>query len=397
MLHYVGLADEILQSSDRENLQNITQTLQSNHAELQTEYQKQQVMAQAVTQQMVDDAVELLRLFGIPYVISPSEAEAQCAKLEELGLCNGVITEDSDVWLFGASCVLKNFFQKDKFVVSFNARDILRLFGLDREKFIALALVCGSDYTSGIAKAGPVTAIEIISEFGAAGGGGIDALKSFRSWLSDVKANNGLLPASTGNTSVRNKLRRLLDAVPESFPNHVIIDAYMKPSVDDSNEAFEWGRPDLDLLRQFAHKTLNWTSQKVDDLVCPVIKKMNSTDTQSKLGSFFNFHGSSINTSSEFQSNRLKSAISKLVTQPLNSQAKTDSKSEPEPTKPVPKSNNRSKGESKKAPLAKPKSTARGKKSKSQPKKSVYTSLVANANNRVVKSEVNLSEDSDSD
>jgi hypothetical protein len=33
---------------------------------------------------MIADAQELLRLFGCPYIVSPAEAEAQCAVLHQV-------------------------------------------------------------------------------------------------------------------------------------------------------------------------------------------------------------------------------------------------------------------------------------------------------------------------
>jgi len=49
-----------------------------------------------ITDEMREEIIQMLDLFGIPYICAPAEAESQCVKLEDMGLVNGIITEDSD-------------------------------------------------------------------------------------------------------------------------------------------------------------------------------------------------------------------------------------------------------------------------------------------------------------
>ncbi len=68
---------------------------------------------EAPTTDMYGDCQELLQLFGLPYIIAPSEAEAQCAWLDANGLVDGVVTDDNDVFLFGAKHVYRCAPSKD--------------------------------------------------------------------------------------------------------------------------------------------------------------------------------------------------------------------------------------------------------------------------------------------
>ena len=50
--------------------------------------------------------------------------------------------------------------------------------------------------------------------------------------------------------------------VPENFPSQPVIDAYLQPNVDRSDEPFEWGQVDMGALRRFALERLQWPYHK---------------------------------------------------------------------------------------------------------------------------------------
>lgn len=111
------------------------------------------------------------------------EAEAQCAELMSLGLVDGVITDDSDVFLFGAQRVFKNMFNQSKTVECFLLTDLSRELGLDRDSLVRLAYLLGSDYVEGLPGVGPVVAMELLKEFP-----GKNGLHKFREWWTKVQS-----------------------------------------------------------------------------------------------------------------------------------------------------------------------------------------------------------------
>lgn len=176
---------------DREELMQLQQQLAEEQQGLIAERGQLDRLAASVTDQMYGECQELLQLFGIPWLVAPSEAEAQCAFLDMNGLTHGTITDDSDVWVFGGQRVYKNFFNQDKHCEYFTAADVDKHFGLSREKLILLAMLTGSDYTDGIESVGPVTALEILAEFP---GQGIEPLKVFKDWWNQIHKNPAMPP-----------------------------------------------------------------------------------------------------------------------------------------------------------------------------------------------------------
>jgi DNA excision repair protein ERCC-5 len=287
--------------------------------QLRTQQKKDRRDADEVTHVMVTECQQLLKLFGLPYITAPMEAEAQCAELVSLGLVDGIVTDDSDIFLFGGTRVYKNMFNQAKFVECYLSSDLEKEYSLDRKKIIQIAHLLGSDYTEGLPNVGPVTALEILSEF--------ENLEQFRVWWSKVQMGEKL--PEDDNSPFRKKFKRNATKIflPPAFPDKRVDEAYLHPEVDSDPSAFAWGVPDLDALRQFLMVTIGWNQERADEILVPVIRDMNRREnegTQANITQFFSGAvgvGANTGTSSgafaprrrgEGKSKRMENALGRL-------------------------------------------------------------------------------------
>lgn len=255
-----------------------------------------------VTTKIVEEAKELLRLFGIPYIDAAGEAEAQCALLEKMKLTEGTITDDSDVWLFGAQHVYRYFFSDDKYVMQFKMTEIEHHIRMNRENLVCFAMLVGSDYTDGIMNVGPVTAVEILSEFP---GDGLDPLIKFKNWMDKYKRSKDRVPGSKKRESF------LKFKIPEEFPSRAVFEGYLRPMADLSTEEFSWGTPELDELREYARRNFGWEMKKIDEKLLPVMKKLSERKNQMTIDSYF-FKTAANQNPELFRSKRVNEALNKI-------------------------------------------------------------------------------------
>ncbi|XP_067632122.1 DNA excision repair protein ERCC-5 homolog [Eurosta solidaginis] len=286
------------QQKTAEQLKTMATDLEKERLNLENERNRQDRMGTTINQNMHNDCQSLLKLFGIPYIIAPMEAEAQCAFLESAKLTDGTITDDSDIWLFGGRTVYKNFFEQNKHVLKFESDKIKQSFNCDREKLIQLACLVGSDYTTGIHGIGAVTALEILATFSSTSKGiqektynsdvstttVIASLCRFRDWLKTQKDSNH--PAgSTSRLNLRKKLKNI--ELYEGFPNPAVVDAYLNPTVDYNDAPFSWGYPEVNSIHEFTKKVFGWTRTKTDEILKPVLSRITEKHTQQSIRNYF--------------------------------------------------------------------------------------------------------------
>lgn len=120
-----------------------------------------------VTPQMAYQFIKALRAENVPYIVAPYEADAQLAYLERTGVVDGIITEDSDLLVFGCKNVLFKLDSVSATLTSISRKDFgsvndasggLSLRGWSDVEFRSMAILSGCDYLPSIPGVGLKTA-----------------------------------------------------------------------------------------------------------------------------------------------------------------------------------------------------------------------------------------------
>ena len=272
------------------------------------------------TPEMYEDIKELLVLFGVPYVDAPMEAEAQCAALEEAGLVDGVITDDSDAFLFGAQNVYRHIFDDKRYVEHYTMGSVSSKLGLKRTDLICLALLLGCDYTEGVRGVGIVNAYEIVT-----GHRGMEGLARVKEWVDApdarmlagvgegedaAKAGAGDSGAADGGTFAA-KHRQVSKSwlFPPAFPSQVVYDAFASPRTDLPRRAMDWSAPDVNQLYYLAVHKLGVDEQEAYKRLDAMSTRLEQRATQTRVEDFFARVSGPV---AKFRSKRMHDAVRRV-------------------------------------------------------------------------------------
>lgn len=223
-------------------------------------YEKRTVRA---SREQNDEAKKLLDLMGIPFVLAPSEAEAQCAELARSGKVFGAASEDMDTLCYEPTFLLRHLTVAEARKMPIDQiqyEEVLKGLGMDRSTFIDLCILLGCDYCETIKGVGPVTAFKLIKEHG--------SLENIVKWINDN-------PEKT-------KYK-----VPENWPYDEAKTLFMNPDITHGDEIdLKWKEPDVDALVEFMVKQKGFSEDRIRS-GAEKLKKALKGGVQGRLDGFF--------------------------------------------------------------------------------------------------------------
>jgi flap endonuclease-1 len=178
-----------------EILQDIKPTTDTEKEEIDKEINNLSRQIINVTQTHVAEVKKLLNLLGINYYDAPDEAEKYCVFLQQKKIIDYIVTDDTDVFTFGGTNVLKSTIKND--LIETNIDLFLKKIGYSKKKFIDFCILSGCDYLPYV----PNLAINTVYSL----------FKKFETIEDIIKLNKYLFPEEYLQENYINKIRNIFD------------------------------------------------------------------------------------------------------------------------------------------------------------------------------------------
>ena len=217
-----------------------------------------------VTREHNDECKRLLTLMGVPYIVAPTEAEAQCAVIARAGKVYAAASEDMDTLCFDSPILLRHLTfseQKKEPILEIHLDRVLDGLAMDRKQFIDLCILLGCDYVDPIPKVGPSTALNLIREHG--------TLEKVVEYI---------------KTDSKKKY-----TLPDDWPYQEARELFFNPDVRPADHPecdFKWSGPDVEGLVKFLVNEKGFSEDRVRSAAQKLTKNL-KTAQQARLEGFF--------------------------------------------------------------------------------------------------------------
>ena len=217
-----------------------------------------------VTREHNDECKRLLTLMGVPYIVAPTEAEAQCAVLARAGKVYAAASEDMDTLCFDSPILLRHLTfseQRKEPILEIHLDRVLAGLEMDRQQFVDLCILLGCDYLDPILKVGPQTALNLIREH-----------KTLEAVVAHIKSDP------------KKKF-----TIPEDWPFEDARELFFNPDVrapDHPDCDFKWNAPDVEGLVKFLVTEKGFSEDRVRSASQKLNKNL-KTAQQARLEGFF--------------------------------------------------------------------------------------------------------------
>ncbi|KIL57606.1 hypothetical protein M378DRAFT_87657 [Amanita muscaria Koide BX008] len=224
---------------------------------------------------LTEDFQRLINAFGFFSHQAPGEAEAELAQLNAAGLIDGILTDDSDVFVFGATHVIRSS------ILSSNNTDNVTVYTLDKiksdaqvclthEDIILIALLVGGDYDlAGLPGCGTMIAHKLVrsSPLGSQLVHAFRTRQDLESFSTFLKGWRNCLRhvLSTKNQLLGRQFKALADSIGEDFPQVPIVQKYVEPvtswslgSPAPDGSCWKAHAPDLAQLTRLCERMFAW-------------------------------------------------------------------------------------------------------------------------------------------